>query len=199
MVVDLTNPITGTAGPLNTPRFPLPQGGIQPTFTPPYFGPGYAPFNPGFFGPGFVPGMLNPALSPAYGVFQPRPDVYPTGWLDPSLYTTIYGRAPLGGGINPALYSAGAPTSDQLGDREVESLVDEVLSMDPLSCNADIQVQCQGHVITLTGTVASRLTKIAAGNDAWMVPGVRDVNNNIEIKSRSTQGHKRQNTGSGSR
>jgi hypothetical protein len=211
MVVDLTNPITGTAGPLNTPRFPLPQGGIQPTFTPPYFGPGYGPgyaaINPGFFGPGFGPGAFNPVFNPAlnpalnatYGVFPPRPDMYSMGWFDPTVYGTTYTRTPLGGGFSPAMYGTSPTTGEQLGDREIEGLVDEVLSVDPLTCNADIQVQCQGHVITLTGNVASRLTKIAVGNDAWMVPGVRDVNNNIEIKSRSSHGQKRQTTGAGSR
>jgi BON domain len=149
-------------------------------------------------------------MSP-YGAIAPRMDMYAAGWFDPTTSGAVYGTgyapnpfaggfSPVTGGFSPALYGAtyGATstTGEQLGDREIENLIDDILDADPLTCNADIQVQCQGHVVTLSGTVVGRLSKIAAGNDAWSIPGVRDVNNNIDIKSRSPQGNKqRQTTG----
>jgi hypothetical protein len=49
MVVDLTNPLPATAGPLTAPRFPLPQSAIQPTMVRPISGPAMPPSTPASF------------------------------------------------------------------------------------------------------------------------------------------------------
>jgi hypothetical protein len=125
-----------------------------------------------------------------------------------AFYGTGYGPTPFGGSfpygssVAPGLYGASFQMGEQLSDQEIENLLDDALDLDPLTCNADVQVQCQSHVVTLTGTVVNRLVKIAAGNDAWIIPGVRDVSNNIQIKTRSQHGQKqtqRQPVGAGTR
>lgn len=49
---------------------------------------------------------------------------------------------------------------------------------------SDINIDVTGGVVTLSGTVPSKRIKHAVGDDAWWVPGVWDVNNNIHILSR---------------
>ncbi len=44
-------------------------------------------------------------------------------------------------------------------------------------------VDVKDGTVTLTGTVNSSFEKRAAGDDAWEVPGVRDVQNNLQIKT----------------
>jgi len=87
---------------------------------------------------------------------------------------------------------------EQLTDSEIESVINDALDLEPVTSNADIQVTCQDHVVTLIGTSVNRIAKIVAGTIAWSVPGVRDVENTIQIKSRSQQGQKqRQPVGAG--
>jgi osmotically-inducible protein OsmY len=40
------------------------------------------------------------------------------------------------------------------------------------------------RVVTLTGNVRNRNSKIAAWDCAWMTPGVEDVFNNVVVKRR---------------
>ncbi|CCF86299.1 BON domain-containing protein [Nitrolancea hollandica] len=44
-----------------------------------------------------------------------------------------------------------------------------------------INVSVDNGVVTLTGTVPNLFQKRQAGDDAWDVPGVMDVNNNLVI------------------
>ncbi len=44
-----------------------------------------------------------------------------------------------------------------------------------------IAIDVQNGIVTLTGSVASEMTKRAAGDDSWAVPGVMDVFNNLRI------------------
>lgn len=180
--------------------------------------------NPNSFGPpsvtpqgffpqaGFVPHSLLPLGALTSGSMGTFPMPYGPGYGDPisagygftpywlNPYATPFATVTPFGSFSPNSYTTGFQMGDHLTDQDLEKQVEDVLGLDPLTCNADIQVQCQDHVVTLTGTVAGRLVKIAAGNDCWIVPGVHDVNNSIQIKSRSIQGHKqRQTAGAGSR
>jgi hypothetical protein len=203
MVFDWNNPVAGTAT-MGTPNLFGPPSLMQPTF-----GTGYGPLGTG------MKGSFG-AFAPPIGMYGGG-GMYGAGWIDPvssaALYGTGYGITGTGYGFTPFMGSATgygltpfanafAPTltgtplgtpfkvGEQLSDQEIENLINDTLDLDPLTCKTDIQVQCQDHVVTLTGTVTSRLVKIAAGNDCWVIPGVRDVDNNIQIKSRSQQGQK---------
>jgi hypothetical protein len=131
----------------------------------------------------------------------PYGGITPFGGISPGLFGL--GQSGLTPGMTGAsFYGAGFTGGEQLSDQDIEKQVEAVLDLDPLTCNAEIQVQCQDKVVTLTGTVVNRFAKQAAGKDAWSVPAVRDVNNTIEIKSRSQLGQKtgqRQTVGAGNR
>jgi osmotically-inducible protein OsmY len=48
--------------------------------------------------------------------------------------------------------------------------------------NADrITIEVRKGVVTLTGAIESEMAKRAAGEDAWQVPGVTNVYNNLRI------------------
>lgn len=69
------------------------------------------------------------------------------------------------------------PDSDDLIAEVIEGLMDK----DPLVDPSEILVLSHGGVVTLTGTVAGADAREAAEYDAWIVEGVRDVVNQIEI------------------
>src|SRR5579863_8567024 len=73
-------------------------------------------------------------------------------------------------------------TIGRYGDQELEHIINSVLDFDPVTADADIQVSVQDGVVTLTGTTRSAQTKLAAGRDAWSVPSVQDVHNNVQVK-----------------
>lgn len=56
-----------------------------------------------------------------------------------------------------------------------------VMEKDPLVDRTEILVICQEGVATLSGTVGGAVARNAAENDAWVVEGVRDVVNQIEV------------------
>ncbi|HEY8477426.1 MAG TPA: BON domain-containing protein, partial [Chloroflexota bacterium] len=45
-------------------------------------------------------------------------------------------------------------------------------------------VEVDSGVVTLTGTVPNKRVKAAAGDDAWWVPGVVDVRNELQVTGR---------------
>jgi hypothetical protein len=175
---------------------------MHPGFGSPSLGaatPGVLGAFPGSYGPGYVdPTGGGFGLNGGYG-FSPY-GLHP--YATPFVSTTPFGgfsANPYAMGF-PNSYATGFQTGAQLSDQDLEKQVEDILGLDPLTCNADLQVQCQDQVIMLTGTVTNKLVKIAAGNDCWIIPGVRDVNNSIQIKTRSQQGQKqRQTVGAGSR
>jgi len=74
----------------------------------------------------------------------------------------------------------GVPSDDQIAD-----LIYDSIDADPaIPADADINVDVTGGVVTLTGTVPSKRAKHAAGDDAWWVPGVWDINNNLKVQGR---------------
>jgi osmotically-inducible protein OsmY len=70
------------------------------------------------------------------------------------------------------------PTTDQ----EVEDFVYDALDLLPGA--ADLEVRCEGGRLTLTGSVQHKRLKRDAGEIAWAIPGLQDVQNNVTIASR---------------
>jgi len=130
-----------------------------------------------------VPNMPIPGALDPYGLSGglPNPVAYPgsnSSDIGPStapvLVTTVAMRRgqPLG------------PGSDQ----EIEDFICDALDLLP-GAN-DVEVRCEGGRATLTGNVHHKRVKRDAGEVAWGIPGINDVQNNVTItprrRSRST-------------
>jgi hypothetical protein len=70
------------------------------------------------------------------------------------------------------------PTTDQ----EVEDFIYDALDLLPGA--SDVEVRCEGSRVTLAGTVSQKRLKRDAGEIAWAIPGLSDVNNTITIAPR---------------
>lgn len=69
------------------------------------------------------------------------------------------------------------PENDELLAEAIQAVMDK----DPLVDVTEILVLSHSAVVTLAGTVGGADARDAAENDAWIVEGVRDVVNQIEI------------------
>ena len=67
-------------------------------------------------------------------------------------------------------------------DPEIEDFIYDALEMLPGA--SDIEVRCEGGRATLTGTVQHKRTKHDAGEIAWAIAVLHDVQNNLTIASR---------------
>jgi hypothetical protein len=70
------------------------------------------------------------------------------------------------------------PTTDQ----EIEDFIGDALDLLPGS--SDIEIRCDGGRAILTGQVSHKRLKRDAGEIAWAIPGVNDVQNNVTIVAR---------------
>jgi osmotically-inducible protein OsmY len=77
--------------------------------------------------------------------------------------------------------------SEKLSDEEIKTNLIHALEANPVTANADIDVDVKNHEVTLRGVAPNRLVKRAADIVAWAFPGVKDLNNTIEIQSRRTR------------
>jgi hypothetical protein len=126
------------------------------------------------------PGVTVPASAPLAGSGLP-----PTLAM-PGVAGLLSG-ADLAGGVSaPALLAAIAVRRGQpLGptnDQEIEDFIGDALDLLPGS--NDIDVRCDSGRITLTGQVSHKRFKRDAGEVAWAIPGVNDVQNNVTIVAR---------------
>ena len=100
-----------------------------------------------------------------------------------TLWTTFGGIGGLrthGGTYSPEFMATGLPT-----DEEIAEMIYDTIDIDPLvPYDADIDVEVDAGIVTLTGTVPNKHAKHAVGDDAWWVPGVTDVRNNITVSER---------------
>jgi hypothetical protein len=81
-------------------------------------------------------------------------------------------------------YTGGATPSDD----EILQLVYDSLDADSsIPFDSDISVDVTAGIVTLTGTVPNKRIKHAAGDDVWWIPGVWDVNNNLQTQRSSQQ------------
>ena len=89
----------------------------------------------------------------------------------------------------PAYYG-GLPT-----DSEIEEMIYDAIDADPLipfDANTDITVEA--GTVYLRGEVPSKRIKHAAGDDAWWIPGVVDVHNEIKVTLRRRAGQPEEET-----
>lgn len=88
-----------------------------------------------------------------------------------------------GFGTFPAMANAWAWSSLPQSDDTIQAFVERAIDNDPsIPPGADVEVAVQGGVVTLTGTVPSKRVKHAAGDDAWTLPWVIDVHNQLVIQ-----------------
>jgi osmotically-inducible protein OsmY len=74
----------------------------------------------------------------------------------------------------------------RLTDPEIRGLLLDHLREDPFTRREAIHVTVEDSVVTLTGSVTSSMARRAADDDAWSTPGVRDVNNHLQVTLRPT-------------
>ena len=67
-------------------------------------------------------------------------------------------------------------------DADIEDILSDALDMLPGA--TEIEVRCEEGRITLTGNVPHKRVKRDAGEVAWAIPGINDVQNNIAIAAR---------------
>lgn len=158
-------------GSMWCPTCGIPYGGAGFGYP---FGPmGTAPFG---YGPGYGPGYgAGLGYGPGFGFGGPMT----MGGTYPGF--GFYGPTWAPGYFGPGYFGAGATPSDD----EIKQMVYDSLDADPaIPFDSDIRVDVTGGIVTLTGTVPNKRIKHAAGDDAWWIPGVWDVNNNLEIVPR---------------
>ncbi len=68
-------------------------------------------------------------------------------------------------------------------DAQIKDEVERILTEDPWLDASDFQVSVDSGIVTLTGSVESRMEKKRAEDDVDMALGVRDVQNGLEIKN----------------
>lgn len=77
-------------------------------------------------------------------------------------------------------YYGGLPT-----DAEIEEMIYDAVDSDPLiPFDSDIDVSVEAGTVYLRGDVPSKRIKHAAGDDAWWIPGVVDVHNDMKVTPR---------------
>ncbi len=80
-----------------------------------------------------------------------------------------------------------------LSDQDIADDVMENIAGDaniPMGDTKNINVDVTDGIVTLSGTVRRRRSKWAAFNDAYWIPGVIDVMNNIKVEKRKSKGGK---------
>lgn len=127
------------------------------------------PYGPGYgYGAGW--GMPTTAWGPA--AWNPY-------WMSPTgLGWGLGGTRRWGGTYTPQFMMTGLPT-----DNEIVEMVYDAIDADPIiPFDADIDVDSDAGTVTLTGTVDTKEIKHAAGDDAWWLPGVTDVENELQVR-----------------
>jgi hypothetical protein len=103
--------------------------------------------------------------------------------------------------MQQGFYGGGVPYQSIAGmpdDEDIEEMIFDSFDADPMvPYDADIDVEVQEGVVTLTGTVPNKRIKHAVGDDAWWIPGVVDVNNNLQVVGRKTRGEQREGSTAG--
>lgn len=69
-------------------------------------------------------------------------------------------------------------------DAEIQEDISNNLALDTAVDASHIGVDVNGGIVTLTGTVSSVREKSAAEDDAWSIPGVLNVHNNLKVQTR---------------
>jgi hypothetical protein len=163
-----------------------------------YFGPGAGnptglPRSQYGYGYGYGMGPMAPyGAAPSTGYCPACGCGFPMGaaWPGPAFYGPYSGPPTLGMGLGGLRRHGGDYTSEYTStglptDEEITEMVYDNLDVDPLvPYDADIDVDVSTGGVTLAGTVPNKSAKHAAGDDAWSVPGVTDVQNNLALGRR---------------
>ena len=78
-------------------------------------------------------------------------------------------------------------------DDDIREMVEDNIELDPLIPMRDvnsIKVEVNEGIVTLSGKVRSRRSKINAYTDAFWTSGVVDVDNQVEVKERESESQK---------
>lgn len=73
------------------------------------------------------------------------------------------------------------PNTEVPTDRDMKSALVARLNENLYTQDAQIRVEVTDRVVVLAGEVDSPLVKRVAGEDAWDVPGVLDVSNQLTV------------------
>jgi hyperosmotically inducible protein len=84
-------------------------------------------------------------------------------------------------GVRGVVNDLSAIYTEPENDERLAETIQAVMEKDPLVDRTEILVLSHGGVVTLTGTVGGEDARDAAEHDAWIVEGVRDVFNQIEV------------------
>jgi osmotically-inducible protein OsmY len=76
------------------------------------------------------------------------------------------------------------PTTDVPSDRDMKSALVDRLNENLYTQDARIRVEVTDRVVVLHGEVDTSMVKRVAGEDAWDVPGVVDVSNQLSVADR---------------
>ena len=79
-------------------------------------------------------------------------------------------------------YGPGDLQQQDMTDHGIKSIVVDRLRENTYTKPFDLKVDVKEHVVILQGDVDSRVAKRAAGDDAWDVPAVKDVSNQIHVR-----------------
>jgi hypothetical protein len=167
---------SGFAAPPFISPVAVPQSFAPQSFAPQNFAPqSFAPqsFAPQSFGGGMPPSGLQADVL-GYGAFG-VPGVIPA-LAGPEVANGPTARALLGA-IAIRRGQPMGPTNEQ----EIEEFIYDAFEM--LGAN-DVEVRLEGGRTTLTGSVPHKRLKRDAGEIAWAMPGVSDVQNNVTIVGR---------------
>ena len=93
----------------------------------------------------------------------------------------------MGGGMSIEMWRA---EDENVGvNSGLQDKVFEELRSENALDHADLYVDVEDRVVTLSGTIGSYAEKLAAGAAAWRVRGVRDVRNEITVVSNGDLAH----------
>ncbi|GIV96353.1 MAG: hypothetical protein KatS3mg057_1010 [Herpetosiphonaceae bacterium] len=129
--------------------------------------------------------MMGPLMGGQFpGTSMGMTGMMPTGTFAPGTTLTT-------GAFVPSLMTLGATADDE----SIKNMVYDAIDADSsIPQNADINVEVNGSIVTLTGSVPSKRIKHAVGDAAWWIPGVVDVNNQLQVQPRKERmrGERRQ-------
>jgi hypothetical protein len=84
-------------------------------------------------------------------------------------------------------YAGIAPRGYTKSDERIREEINDAMTQDSWLDPTDVKVGVERGEVTLTGTVDSRFARRRAGEDAWAIPGVLHVHNNIRIEGASQE------------
>lgn len=111
---------------------------------------------------------------------------------------TMVFAPPLGQGYGMGMGYAPYPTFPSYPvtiatDQSIARMVVNSINTDPgIPSDSDITVDVERGIVTLTGNVPTKFAKHRAGDDAWWLPDVFDVQNQLQVTGRRGRGQKEQ-------